>query len=137
MDDCIFCKIVKGDIPCHKIYENDLIIVILDAMPLCDGHTLVMPKAHYQTIFDMNESLAAEIMKVSWRVSNVLAKTLEAEGLNLVQNNNRVASQIIPHFHMHLIPRKSNDGLNIGSWAGIKATDERLQQIASQLKKAI
>lgn len=137
MEDCIFCKIVKGEIPGIKIFENDFVIVIMDIMPLSDGHVLVIPKEHHETIFDMNEILAAEIMKATWKVANVLKKILEPEGLNILQNNYPAANQLVPHFHVHLIPRRDGDNLNIGKWTAGQAPQEDLNNIAEQLKQLL
>ena len=132
--DCIFCKIIAKDIPSDIIYESELVLVFMDIMPLSDGHVLVLPKAHYETIFDMNEALSGEIMKVAWKVANVLKKTLEPDGLNLLQNNYKAANQVVPHFHLHLIPRNTGDNLNVGKWTPKKSDKENLKQITKQLK---
>ena len=137
MEDCIFCKIVRGELPCHKVFENDLVIAIMDIMPASDGHTLVMPKAHYETVFDMNEELAGEIMKVSWRLANVIKKTIEPDGMNIVQNNYPAANQVVPHFHLHLIPRNKDDGLGIGRWKPQESEQEKLERIASQIRQVM
>ncbi len=134
MEDCVFCKIVSGDLPSLKIYENDLLAVIMDIMPLSEGHTLILPKAHHETIFDMNESLACEIMRATWKVANVIKKTVESAGLNIQQNNGSVAGQIVPHFHVHLIPRNEGDGLTVGQWNAQKADPKRLKILADELK---
>lgn len=133
MSDCIFCKIIKGDIPCHKVFENDKVLAFLDVNPLNEGHTLVVPKGHYETIFDMNEELSGEIMQVVWKISNVLKKQLEPDGLNLLQNNGAPAGQAVPHFHFHIIPRFANDDLNVGKWVMVPGDQSRLTKMREQL----
>jgi len=111
-EDCIFCKIVKGDIPAEKIEESENFIAIQDASPRVEGHTLVMPKKHFVTIMDMPADLASELIDVIKRVAD---KKLNegAEGFNLVSNNFRAAGQEIEHVHFHLLPRKKGDGFKL------------------------
>ncbi|MCP4294697.1 MAG: HIT family protein [Proteobacteria bacterium] len=137
MEDCIFCKIVRGELPSLNIYENDLLIVIMDIMPLSEGHTLILPKAHHETIFDMNESLACQIMSATWKVANVINKTVEPSGLNILQNNKTAAGQVVPHYHVHLIPRNEGDGLKVGQWSAEKADPKRLETLANELRRVL
>jgi len=137
MEDCVFCKIVQGEIPSTKIYENDLVFVMMDIMPLSEGHILVLPKAHHETIFDMNEQLAGEIMKVVWKVANVLRKSVEPDGMNILQNNYAAAGQVVPHFHMHLIPRNQGDGLRLGRWNAKQADPNQLKTLAEELRQIL
>ena len=137
MTDCIFCKIVKGELPCHKVYENDAVLVFLDINPLSLGHTLVIPKEHYETIFDMNEALSGEIMKAGWKIANVIKEIMIPDGMNLLQSNYKAANQIVPHFHLHLIPRFENDGLRLAHWKLVPAEQEKLTQLAAQLRQLV
>jgi len=110
-DDCIFCKIIKqksGDF----VYENDNFIGILDINPISEGHTLVIPKKHYITILDMPETLGRELIEAIKNISTNLIKDGKAEGFNVLQSNQKVAQQEVPHVHFHIIPRKKDDGLN-------------------------
>lgn len=134
MDRCVFCDIISGKLSGHVIYEDKLIFAIMDIRPLNIGHVLVMPKRHYEKIFDINEKLASELMKVTWKISNGMNKILEPDGINILQNNGRVANQTIPHLHIHVIPRKHNDGLNIGRWSAQSSDPESLSLIAQQLR---
>ena len=95
-EDCIFCKIARGDIPCTSVFESEELIAFLDISPVNKGHTLLVPKAHMETLFDMP---AGAVMKATG-----------AEGLNVVQNNYSAAGQQVPHVHWHLIPRFADDG---------------------------
>ncbi len=111
--DCIFCKIIKGEIPSYTLYEDDEIIAFLDAFPANPGHTLVLPKAHYKDLSQLPENLLAAAMKVAKRLAPAITQALGAEGVNLFLNNGRAAGQIIDHVHLHILPRSSGDGLQI------------------------
>ena len=109
MDDCIFCKIVKGEIPSAKIYEDDKVLAFLDIAPINPGHTLVIPKAHFENIFETPEELVAELTTVVKKVSHAL-QVLGPEGMNVAMNNGKAAGQDVFHSHIHVIPRYQGDG---------------------------
>ena len=109
---CIFCKIINGEIPSLKIYENEYVYSFLDINPCSIGHTLIIPKKHFENIFDMDEQYASEIFKAATHISNLLKEKLNADGVNLINNSGEVAHQAVFHFHLHVIPRYKNDGLN-------------------------
>ena len=113
MEDCIFCKIVKGEIPAEKIFESNNFIVIKDANPKTEGHSLVIPKEHYKTFLDMPASLFGEFLETAKEAVFKLLQQENAEGFNLVMNNYEVAGQIIPHAHLHILPRKKGDGFKM------------------------
>ena len=102
----IFCKIVKGDIPSKRIYEDELVIVILDVNPSSNGHSLIIPKKHFENLFDIEDELLDHIMKVARDVANLLEDKLGCEGITLIQNNK--LEQDVKHFHLHLVPKYSN-----------------------------
>ena len=104
MDDCIFCKIVKGEIPCYKLYENDSVMAWLDIQPLSKGHLLVVPKAHYKDIHEASEEVLCEVMKVVRIMSNKIKEELHPEAILINQNNGEKAGQTIMHYHMHIKP---------------------------------
>ena len=109
--DCIFCKIVKGDIPSYKIKENDEFLAILDAFPAAKGHVLVMPKEHAADIFELDSAKAGRLFEFAAG----LAKKMDGfDGVNLLQNNRAAAGQTVFHFHLHLIPRTKGDSVKIG-----------------------
>ena len=101
--DCLFCKIIKGDIPCYKIYENEFVLAFLDINPDSDGHTLIIPKTHYTDIDDIDTNTLTEIFKAAKIVKKLLEEKLNCDGLSLLQNNGSV--QEIKHFHLHLKPQ--------------------------------
>ncbi len=113
MENCVFCKIIKGDIPCYKIYEDDKVLSFLDIKPVHPGHALVIPKTHVATLEEINsEDLSALILIVK-QVGQTLKEKLNIAGYNLILNNNPVAGQEIPHLHFHLVPRHLEDGLKL------------------------
>jgi len=113
MDDCIFCKIAKGEIPSEKIYEGENFFIINDVNPVSEGHCLIISKEHYETIFDLPSEFGKELIEIIHLHAKKLIDEGKAEGFNLLQSNYSVAQQEIPHLHFHIIPRKKDDGLKI------------------------
>ena len=101
----VFCKIVKGEIPCYKVYEDDICLAFLDVNPVSKGHTLVIPKSHFDDVIDCNTEVYAHVMMIVKRLSTLIMKKMDAKGLNIVTNAKEVAGQTVPHFHVHIIPR--------------------------------
>ena len=110
---CVFCKIISGEFPSYKIYEDDLCIAILDISQATIGHTLIIPKNHVQNIFELSEELASELFKRVVFVANKLKKNLDINDLNILNNNGALAGQTVMHYHIHLLPRTENDNLKI------------------------
>ena len=135
MEDCIFCKIVKGEIPCQKVYENDKIFAFLDIMPVNKGHTLIIPKEHYPALLDLPDDVLAEIAKAAKKVSKAVVRATGADGFNIGQNNGEAAGQAVFHFHMHIIPRFNNDGLK--AWPHQKLPEEDMKQIQEDIKNSL
>ena len=133
MDNCIFCKIVNGVIPSTSIYEDDMFRVILDLSPATKGHALILPKAHFRNVFEMDEETASKLFVVATKVAKAMKETLKCDGLNIVQNNEEVAGQNVFHFQLHLIPRYVDDGQDI-SWTPGTSTPEGLAEIARLIK---
>ena len=111
MSDCIFCKIVNGEIKAEKIYENDNFISFPDANQKVDGHSLVVSKKHFETILDMPASLGSELVDCIKKTSLKLMKEHKATGFNVVQNNFEDAGQVVKHLHFHILPRKKGDSV--------------------------
>ncbi|MGB9731438.1 MULTISPECIES: HIT family protein [Calditerrivibrio] len=109
--DCIFCKIISGEIPSSKVYEDEDFIAILDIRPVNLGHTLVIPKRHFVNIFDTDEEIAQKIYPVLIKVCKGIKDGLTADGINIIQNNEKYAGQEVFHSHIHIIPRFRDDGL--------------------------
>ena len=114
-NNCIFCKIIKGEIPCTKIYEDKKTFAMLDISPASKkgGHTLVMPRKHYELITDLTDEDAKALMLTIKKVSKAILKF--GEGMNIIQNNKKIAGQFVPHAHFHLIPRFENDGIKFAA----------------------
>ena len=110
--DCIFCKIIEGKIPSYKVYENDHVYAFLDISQGTKGHTLVVPKNHVSSIYDLSESDAKAVFSVVPMLSNVLKKAFSPIGLNIISNNEK-PYQTVNHFHIHLLPRYKNDQLTL------------------------
>jgi histidine triad (HIT) family protein len=109
MEDCVFCKIVAGEIPSEKVFESDDFVVIKDANPKVPGHLLLISKEHYGTFLDLPEGLYGKMLGV---VREIVDK-LSVKDFNLAMNNGRVAGQLVPHVHLHVLPRKEGDGFNL------------------------
>ncbi|MFP4213007.1 MAG: HIT family protein [Desulfohalobiaceae bacterium] len=133
MQDCIFCKIVAGEIPSSVVYTDANLLAFLDVNPIAPGHTLLVSRAHYSTVFELPRFLAEEMLLAMQNVGQAVMQAVQAEGLNLLMNNHRPAGQLIFHAHWHLIPRKSGDGLL--SWEqGAYASQEAMQSIAQEIR---
>lgn len=107
--DCIFCKIIKGDIPSYTIYEDEIVKVILDINPVSNGHMLIIPKTHYVNLMDINDSVLSHIMNTSKDLYKKYKDKLNMDGLTITQNNDY--GQEVKHYHLHLIPRYENDNI--------------------------
>ena len=109
-EECIFCKIINGEIPENVIYENDNFFSILDISPSVEGHSLVISKKHFDTMLDLPDSLGPELLDCIKKTSMILMKKYNVEGFNVLNNNFEVAGQIVKHVHFHIFPRKKDDG---------------------------
>ena len=136
MDNCIFCKIVKGEIPSTKIYEDSKILAFLDIAPVNIGHTLVIPKEHFINIYDTPEEILANMAKVAKKISQALKTQVGADGINVTMNNEKAAGQIIFHTHIHVIPRINTDGF--GVWHGRRPyKDGEMADVAKKIIEKI
>lgn len=109
VEDCIFCKIINGDIPSAKIYEDDKVYAFLDLGQVTKGHTLVIPKKHARNMLDLDEEAASELYKRVPKIANAVKEAYAADGINIINNNEEIASQTVFHCHVHLIPRYSKN----------------------------
>jgi len=137
MGDCIFCKIIQGEIPATKVYEDEKVLAFMDINPLNDGHTLIVPKRHAETIFEIDPQDLIATIKVAQRLAIAIKKALDSDGMIVVQLNNKAAGQMVPHLHIHLIPRWENDGLQIGKWEMKPGDMEKIKDIAEKIKKEV
>ncbi len=133
-NDCIFCKIIAGEIPSNTIYEDDDFKVILDASPAQKGHALILPKNHCDDVYDLDEGTAAKIFPLAKKLATHMTQVLHCDGFNIMQNNGEVSGQTVFHFHMHLIPRyKDADNSRILSWTHDTFTPEEMKEIRDSL----
>ena len=109
MNECVFCKIIKGELNCYRIYESDDVIAFLDINPRAEGHTLIVPKRHVEKLEELNEKELVSLFKAVKEVTSLILSKLNAEGYNLLINTGKVAGQIIPHLHIHILPRRKGD----------------------------
>jgi histidine triad (HIT) family protein len=105
VSDCVFCKIVKGEIPSAKVFENEHVLAFLDLSQVTKGHTLIIPKVHKENLFELTPEIAKNLFEVAPTIANALKETYQPIGLNAVNNNGEKAGQSVFHFHLHLIPR--------------------------------
>lgn len=136
MSDCIFCKISNGEIPTTTLYEDDDFRVIFDSGPASKGHALILPKKHFDDVFSMDEETASKVFVVTTKVARAMKKVLDFDGLNIVQNNGRIAGQTVFHFHIHLIPRYKGDAVNIG-WIPKRADTKVLAELSKEIAKVL
>lgn len=135
-ENCIFCKIVSGEIPSNTIYEDEDFRVILDASPATKGHALILPKEHYANLYEIDEEVAGKAMILAKKLAIHMTEVLKCDGFNILQNNGEVAGQTVFHFHIHLIPRylkAKND--DILKWTHEDFTAEEMKSIGESLAK--
>jgi histidine triad (HIT) family protein len=133
MSSCIFCRIVQGDVPSAQVYSSSNVLAFLDVAPVHFGHVLVIPRAHYPTLWDLPTELGNELLEAMRNVSAAVRRATRASGLNVMMNNLRAAGQLVDHAHFHLIPRHDNDGLQL--WPQSAYPDqEKMQQVAEAIK---
>lgn len=133
---CKFCKIVRKESPESNVYEDSRVMAFLDIRPLAEGHTLVIPKSHYETIYDIPEEEVAHLYKIVKRVALAVKKGVKADGISIVQQNGRAAGQEIFHLHVHVIPRY--EGRKLPRFGEIpEASREKLDEVAKKIKQHV
>lgn len=133
MPECIFCKIVRGELPSFKVYEDEKTLAFLDIHPINPGHALVIPKNHADTIFDISPEEWANVTEVTRMLAGVIEHAVGATGINLMMNNREHAGQIVGHAHMHIIPRFTND--NHRHWAHSSYKNDEATRIQEKIKQ--
>jgi histidine triad (HIT) family protein len=132
-ENCIFCKLANGEIPTATIYEDEEFRVILDQGPATRGHALVLPKEHFENLFEMPQEWTAKAFTLAKKVATQMKEKLGCDGFNLVQNNGTAAGQTVFHFHIHLIPRYEGDGAGV-NWTPGTLTDEAKEELLKILR---
>lgn len=135
MEDCIFCKISKGEIPCYKIYEDDYTFAFLDINPVNPGHTLVVPKNHFKDLIELPSEIASKLITTVQKIAPAILRAVGADSFNIGINNGSNAGQIVFHTHIHIMPRFSEDGHRL--WKGKASESKDLTKIAEEIVKNI
>lgn len=133
--DCIFCKIITGDIPAEKVYEDDTTLAFLDIKPINPGHTLIIPKEHHENLFDIPNETAEKIIVTVKKIAEGIKTGLGIENINIGMNNGSIAGQMVFHAHMHVMPRHENDGYEM--WHGKEYESGEASDIANKIKNAL
>jgi histidine triad (HIT) family protein len=138
MEDCIFCKIVNGDIPCTKVYEDEKVLAFADINPINTGHTLIIPKNHAENIWEISGDDLGAIHLASIKVAKAMREALNSAGIAFLQLNGRAVNQVVMHYHLHLVPRNADDPkLPITAWE-LKPGDMRvIQETADKIAAAL
>ncbi len=135
-EDCIFCKIVKKEIPSEKIYEDEATLAFLNIKPVNLGHALVISKEHFSNIYETPDEVLSAMIKTTKKLSIAIKKAVNADGINIAMNNNLAAGQVIFHSHLHIIPRFSNDGHEL--WHGKEVYKENeISEVARKISREI
>ncbi len=138
MEDCIFCKIVKGDIPSIKIYEDDDVFAFADINPISEGHSLIIPKAHAENIWEISEKDLTAIAAASKKIAGAIQEALKPAGVAVLQLNGRGVNQVVMHYHLHLIPRLADaPPLLMTAWEMVPGDMDVIKSNAAKISEAI
>jgi histidine triad (HIT) family protein len=138
MEDCIFCKIVKGEIPCFKVYEDNMVLAFADINPVAEGHTLIIPKRHVRYLWEITGEDLTAIHLASKKIVQAIKDSLRPIGVAALQLNGQGVNQVVMHYHLHLIPRKSGDPeLTMTSWEMKQGDMEAIRHTAESIAAAI
>lgn len=135
MQDCIFCKIVRGELPSETIYTDEQVIVFMDIHPTNPGHVLIVPRDHHESTLVTPEPILAHMAIIAKRITPAVMAAVQAEGFNLGANTGKVAGQVVMHTHWHIIPRHSGDGLS--PWRDLSYKEGEMQEIANRIREAL
>lgn len=134
---CVFCRINKGEIPSATIYENEEFRVMLDRFPAAKGHVLIIPKKHVKDIYDLEPELAGRLFELSTRLASIIKRVFGNTGLNIIQNNGEIAGQTVFHYHLHMIPRYEDDGVQVSWNPDEEVTPEKLNEYVAKIRKQL
>jgi histidine triad (HIT) family protein len=138
MSDCIFCKIIKGEIPSVKIYEDDRVYAFADINPVTDGHTLVIPKTHAQGLLDISAEDLAAVARGARKVAAAIEKALNPTGIIALQLNGASVGQMVMHYHMHLVPRvEGGPELTMGHWKMVPGDMDTIKAVGARIAAAL
>ena len=136
-DDCIFCKIAAGEIPCSKVFEDDDALAFMDIAPLTKGHVLVIPKNHFGNILEIDEETYGRLFSVICRIAKAVGAGINPDGMNVLQLNGKAANQVVPHLHIHIVPRWTGDGLSISAWEPVTGDMKDISASAEIIKSKL
>jgi len=134
MDGCVFCKMVAGEIPVAKVYEDDVVFAFLDIGPISDGHTLVIPKQHCTRIHECEPGVPADVASRLGKIAKAVMTAVDADGYNVLSNNGSAAGQVVDHLHFHIIPRKTGDGV-FTEWPSYRYKPGRIEKLAAKIRE--
>lgn len=131
--DCIFCRIAAGQIPAAKVYEDEVLLAFVDIGPVSDGHTLVVPKKHYERLDDCPPELSGQIGSCLGKIAGAVTAAMNSDGYNVLSNNGIAAGQLVKHLHFHIIPRNNGDGV-FNRWPSYKYPDGKIEGICATIR---
>ena len=134
--DCIFCRIAAGEIPVTKVHEDDYGIAFMDIGPLAEGHVLVIPKTHAETVDQLTPDQAAGLLRNLPALVRAVQAATGCQGVNVLQNNGTVAHQVVPHVHFHIIPRNPGDEFHF-NWPAGNYAEGRMEQLAEEIRRSL
>jgi histidine triad (HIT) family protein len=138
MEDCIFCKIVKGEIPCFKVYEDNSVLAFEDINPISEGHTLIIPKRHAENLWEIPSDDLAAIHLASQKIIHAIKEALNPKGVAVLQLNGRGVNQLVMHYHLHLMPRTADSAeLPVSCWDLKEGDMEAIKKTAEKIASAV
>ena len=133
MDNCVFCRILAGELPAHIVYEDDLVVGFLSLEQPNPYKVLVVPREHVETVYDLNDELAGAIFQATAKIARGVRDVSKCDGMNLVQSNGKAGLQDVFHFHLHIVPRFFGDNIVL-DWDNTPASQEKLSQLAQEIR---
>ena len=138
MEECIFCKIVRGEIPCVKIYEDKDVLAFADINPISKGHVLIIPKEHAENMWEASEETLVAVMRTAKKLAHAIQEAVDPDGMAVLQLNGKAVNQVVMHYHLHLIPRSADEGsLSMTQWELIPGDMAEINEVADKIKGAI
>jgi len=134
MDGCTFCRMVAGEIPVTKVYEDDVVFAFLDIAPISDGHTLVIPKEHCMRIHECAPDVLADVASCLGKIAEAVVMAMGSDGYNVLSNNGSAAGQVVDHLHFHVIPRKTGDGV-FTEWPSYRYEAGQIEKLAAKIRE--
>ncbi len=133
MEECVFCRIVKGELPCYRLYESELVLAFLDINPVTRGHALIIPKRHVERLGQLSEEEVKEVFSAAAEIAEASLSALGAKGANFWVNQGSIAGQVVKHFHVHVVPRYAEEEVKV-EVRPLKLSEEEMESIADRLR---